>query len=183
MEKLNLDSAVLLGVSMGGVIVQKFAVEHPDRAAAIILADTFGELATLGEKLAGLVQVWGFKLFQYLPGELAAKVVAASYEQYGSEVYGYFREVTAEADFDQLVLARKALNRIAIIDELRQVNIPALVLVGDTASIMLEPARKLSEALPNASFQIIEGALDPSNMTGAEQFDEAVAAFLSRLSE
>src|SRR5918994_3451814 len=41
MDKLDIEDAVIFGVSMGGTIAQKIALEHPERVKALILAVTF----------------------------------------------------------------------------------------------------------------------------------------------
>jgi 2-succinyl-6-hydroxy-2,4-cyclohexadiene-1-carboxylate synthase len=48
-DALGLDRFDLLGHSMGGMVAQRFALEHPDRLASLVLMDTAS--APLGERM------------------------------------------------------------------------------------------------------------------------------------
>jgi pimeloyl-ACP methyl ester carboxylesterase len=176
MYQLGLETANILGVSMGGVIAQKFAVEYPEKVNKLILSDTFAEIKSFTEKLAAYSQVIGFTLFRILPKKLRAKIVASAYKDYSAEVYEYFKEVTKNADFGQLVLSRKAINKIDLLEELKQLNKSVLVMAGD--EILIKAGQKISSSLPNSKLKIIEGSSDPSNMTKPEEFDKNVLQFL-----
>ena len=113
-----------------------------------------------------------------MPKKFAANIFASAYKDYSDEVYEYFKEVTSKVDFKQLVKARKAINKIDILNDLNKVSVPVLVMAGDKADIMIEPAKKIVNNLENAEFKIIKGALDPSNMTKPETFDKHVLEFI-----
>jgi len=52
LDALDIESAVLCVLSMGGCIAQVSATRHPDRVAGLVLADTFGpELLSRSEWL------------------------------------------------------------------------------------------------------------------------------------
>ncbi|MFO7815129.1 MAG: alpha/beta hydrolase, partial [Halanaerobiales bacterium] len=174
--QLGLESTNILGVSMGGVIAQKFAVEYPEKVDKIILSDTFAEINSFTEKLAAYSQVIGFTLFRIFPKQLRAKIVASAYKDYSTDVYEYFKKVTKEADFRQLVLSRKAINKVDLLKELEKIKKPVLVMAGD--KILIKPAKKIASSLPNSRLKIIEGSSDPSNMTKPAEFDKNVLEFL-----
>jgi pimeloyl-ACP methyl ester carboxylesterase len=54
MDVVGLESAIVVGHSMGSVIAQRFAVDHPDRAVGIVLAGTFWSLRAN----AGVAELW-----------------------------------------------------------------------------------------------------------------------------
>src|SRR6056297_1097778 len=76
---LNVNKAIVIGVSMGGVIAQQFVVDYIDKVKKIIIVDSFGELNSIKEKLIGKMQVFGFKLFKYLPRKIGAYLFASAY--------------------------------------------------------------------------------------------------------
>ena len=55
-ESLELDSFHLLGISMGGAIVQEMALKAPERVRSLTLAVTFASGGAWGRKLG---EVWG----------------------------------------------------------------------------------------------------------------------------
>ena len=177
-DRLGIKKSIFVGVSMGGVIVQKFATNYPHRVEKIVIADSFGELKTPLEKSIGLAQVVGFKLFNYLPRKMAANLLASTYKGLSKEAEEYFKNISAYADFNQLVLARKAINKIDILSELRNIDIPSLIIVGNKVELMVKVNRKISASLKESSFKIINGSLDPSNLVAPEEFNQEVLVFL-----
>ena len=178
MDELDLKTANILGVSMGGIIAQKFAVEYPTRVKKLILSDTFPEIVSLAEKAVSIGQVLALKLFNILPNKVGASFYAAAYKDYAEEVANYFKEVTLQADFNQLVIARRAINKVDLLDELVKIDSPTLIMAGD--KILIEPAKKMKSKIEQAKLQIIEGSTDPSNLTKPALFDKYVLDFLNR---
>ena len=120
LKNFNIDKAVVIGVSMGGVIAQKFVVDYPEKVDKIIIVDSFGELSSLKEKLIGKFQLFGFKVFNYLPKKIGANLFASAYKGVSDIAEKYFREKSLNIDYNQLVLARKAINNIDIINDLKK---------------------------------------------------------------
>jgi pimeloyl-ACP methyl ester carboxylesterase len=97
-----------------------------------------------------------------------------------ARAHRYFDEAFQRMDPDQTAKARAAINRVAILDRLEDVEAPALVLVGDEfGRFALKMARKTADALPNARLEVLEGGADPSNLTVPARFNQAVLAFLA----
>ncbi len=176
MDHLGINRASLAGVSMGGVIVQRFACDFPDRAEKLIIADSFSEVASLSDKLRGWSQWLTIKL---APG-LLVKSLGSVYGEPGQErALNYFRESYAEIDKEQLLRARAALNRFDITDRLSEVEAPALVLVGNGfGDAAIGWARKTADLLRNSRLEVLEGGKDPSNLVVPEAFDQKVLSFL-----
>ncbi|VEP17646.1 conserved hypothetical protein [Hyella patelloides LEGE 07179] len=178
----NLEKCTLIGVSMGGVIAQSFLVNHLDRIEKIVIADSFGELRTPKEKLLGFSQVIGFNLFKLLGKKMLAKGMSFTYTApYAQAAKDYFGQVSLNVDFNQMILARKAINRIDVLGHLKDVTIPALVIVGaDFGQSFIDINRKIANALPNSEFVILENSCDPSNLVNPIEFDRQVLDFLTR---
>ena len=181
LDHLKIDRAHLIGMSMGGVIVQQFASDFPKRVDRLVICDSFSEVRTLLEKIGGwsnwlTLKVWP-SLFTYALKRAYGKPHMARARR-------YFDEAFRRMDPKQTAKARAAINHIDLLDRLEAVEAPALVLVGDQfGAFALGMARKTAAALPNAEFRVLEGGADPSNLTVPAQFDRAVLAFLTRESE
>ena len=175
---LNLETCTVIGVSMGGVIAQSFVAEHPRCVTNLIIADSFGELRTPTEKLLGLSQIIGFSLFKLLGKHWLAKVMDHTYRA-DKAARDYFCQVCLHSDLDQLILARKAINRIDGLQSLNNVTVPALVMVGaNLGESFVRINQKIADALPNATFVILEKSMDPSNLVNPTEFDTQVLKFL-----
>lgn len=177
LDHLEIEKATVAGVSMGGVIAQSFAVHYPERTARLIVCDSFCELSSFGDKLKGFFALAGLYPFKLFGKEALAKAVGSAYAD--PEVKAYFTEVTRRTDLDQIILARKAINKVDFFSELRSLDLPALVLVGTNfGESFVAMSRKIAEAIPGARFHALENAGDPSNMVNTEAFDREVVKFL-----
>ena len=165
---------------MGGVIAQAFVAEHPQHVTHLIVADSFGELRTPTEKLLGLSQIIGFSLFKLLGKQWLVKVMDHTYRAaYTQAARDYFCQVCLRSDLNQLILSRKAINRIDGLERLKNVTVPALVMVGENlGESFIRINQKIADALPNATFVILEKSMDPSNLVNPTDFDTQVLKFL-----
>ncbi len=180
LQENNVTKVTLIGASMGGVIAQSFVVEYPDFVEKLIICDSFGELKSFQEKMLGISQVFGFHLFKLLGHKMLARGMRSTYKaEYAQAARDYFAQTSLDVDFNQLILARKAINQIDVLMELQKVNIPALIVAGaDFGESFIEINRKIANALPNANFVILEKSMDPSNLVNPTKFNEQVLLFL-----
>jgi 3-oxoadipate enol-lactonase len=179
MDHLGIDKCNILGVSMGGVIAMEFACQHPTRVRRLIVSDSFGKLGSAFEKIVGWGQVVGFNLFHYLPSSWAARLVSSTYKRLTPDAETYFREVTQQADFRQLVLARKAINKVDVLPRLAALELPSLVIVGNKVKFMVGINRKIASSLKGSEFHVISGAMDPSNLVASREFNRIILGFLN----
>ncbi len=181
LRQKNVTRCILIGVSMGGVIAQSFAMNHPENVSRLVLSDTFGELKTAQEKILGKAQVAGFWVYKILGRKMLAKGMAATYKApFAATARDYFRKASLEVDLGQLILARKAINKIAAIRKIDGDRIPTLVLVGDRfGKFFIDINRKIAEGINGARFVVLPRAMDPSNLVNPTDFNRAVLTFLA----
>ncbi|MDJ0702438.1 MAG: alpha/beta hydrolase [Leptolyngbyaceae cyanobacterium MO_188.B28] len=178
----EVENCTLIGASMGGVIAQSFVVEYPHVVEKLIISDSFGELYTFKEKLLGVSQIIGFSLAKILGKQFLAKGVCSIYQaSYAQAAQDYFRQVSLKVDLNQMIRVRRAINRIDVLEQLQDIVIPALVIVGaDLGQSFITINQKIADALPNAEFVILERAMDPSNLVNPVEFDQQVFRFFNR---
>ena len=177
LDHLSLDTVTVIGVSMGGVIAQQFAVDFPERTGSLVLSDTFCELQSFGEKMRGAFSLIGLYPFYLLGKEALAKAVSSAHKT--EQVRMYFQKVTREARLPQIILSRKAINQVDLKAEIANLEVPTLVMTGiDFGEGFVAIGRKVAEAIPGAEFVSLEGACDPSNLVNPEVFDRNVLHFL-----
>ena len=176
----GLHQCILVGVSMGGVIAQSFVVNHADRVSRLILSDTFGELKTVQERMLGWSHLVGFHVYKCLGSKLLARGMASTYQApYAEQARTYFSEVSLNADFDQLILARKAINQADFIHKIDGKQIPTMVMVGDQfGKGFVEINRKIANGIQGAEFVVLEQSMDPSNLVASKAFNDHVLNFI-----
>jgi len=94
MDKLGVDKAHIIGLSMGGYIAQQFALDYPDKVKSLVLADTASEIGEVGQL--------GFKNWILYAEKLGMEAVFDSILTWGftdkelresEEQIGTFREI------------------------------------------------------------------------------------------
>lgn len=170
LEGLDLRDAVLVGHSMGGVAVQAFAIRFPevlrDRVAGIVLLSTLARaplgsqstrvkarIEQLTRRAPDTTWVWAAPNL----GLLAARIGFGRDPQ-PSHVE-LVRQMMLECTSDTRRDAPAVLVGLDLVDALRTVDVPALV-VGGTADVLTPPheSRRLAEAIPGARLHLVAGA-------------------------
>jgi pimeloyl-ACP methyl ester carboxylesterase len=178
-------SAVLAGLSFGGLASLHFTLRHPERVRGLLLVDSGPGFknpeaqagwADATDKSASFVEALGMAAFVERAGSTlvgsrselpAAKAAAAAIAAQDPTGVAYFaRRVAGAAP--------------PVIDELPSIDVPALVIVGENDLPYLRAADVMAAKLPRAEKLVIPGAGHIVNIEASEVFDAAAIDFLSR---
>lgn len=167
LDALKIDSAHVVGASMGGGIAQTIALEHPARVRSLTTM-----MFTTGDPSVGQVHPATMQaLFGGPPAKTREEVVARAVRNFaaiGSPAYPSDPAAVAETagiaydrDHDEVGIARQAVATVASGDRtrrLRALDVPALVLHG-LADTMVDPSggRATAAAIPGSELVLIEG--------------------------
>jgi len=176
-QQMGVTKVSLIGMSLGGLIAQQFALDFPDKVDRLVIADSFSAILSLTAKTVAWVAAIGLRMF---PRSLLAKSFGAAYKgEDKSHVRKYFEEVTAKADLGQLRLARDEVNRFNVVACLGEIRAPALVLVGDlNPQWFISMAKTTADGISGSQFKLLQGGMDPSNLVVSEVFDKEILTFL-----
>lgn len=181
------EPAVLAGLSFGGLVSLHFTVRSPDRVRALVLANSgpgfknpkaAQDWRERSERTADLIERTGCQAFvegkaaptligrdPALPAARAAAGAIAG--QAPGPLAEFGRRVSALAP--------------SVIDELPDIDVPALVLVGEEDRHYLRAAEVMASKLPRARHELLPGAAHIANIEQADAFDAALRGFLSEL--
>jgi pimeloyl-ACP methyl ester carboxylesterase len=166
MDHLGVESAHLVGASMGGMIVQTAAIERPERVRSIASI-----MSTTGSRRVGHPS---YKTFALLLGnpprerEAAIERVVKTFKLIGSPGYPFDEERVREIaglSFDrghsEAGIARQLHAITASGDRtpaLRKLDVPALVIHGKR-DLLVNPSggRATARAIPGARLKMVEG--------------------------
>jgi pimeloyl-ACP methyl ester carboxylesterase len=161
----GIDRAHVLGVSMGGMIVQTLAIEHPER-----LLSMTSVMSTTGEPDVGQAAPEAFALLTAPPAADREAYVAshiAGLRLWGSPEFADEARWRADAEvaFDRAFRPAGTARQFLAIraggsraEALPKVAVPTLVIHGDKDTLIdASGGRRTAELIPGARFELIEG--------------------------
>jgi pimeloyl-ACP methyl ester carboxylesterase len=184
LNKLGIKKAHILGISMGGMIAQAFAINYPKMVRSLILSDTIPR----GPKELSLLTVWK-ELIKTIPRELSLKETL---------VWTFTRETLENKAFVEMTLEQlakypyiqppeafirqcNAMEKFDVTERLKEIKAPTLVLVGGRDILTpLWDAEEIASRIPKAELKIIPGGGHALNIEKAKEFNEAVLEFLEK---
>ncbi|MGH0036033.1 MAG: alpha/beta fold hydrolase [Myxococcota bacterium] len=176
--------AVLGGLSFGGLCSLHFTLRHRERVRALVLVDSgpgFKNPEALAgwtaqvERTARFLEERGFRAF--VDGRAGATCVGREPDLPAARAAGdaiAAQDAAAVAAFGRRVAGPAP----PVIDALPDIDVPALVLVGEEDRPYLRAADVMAAKLPRAEKVVIPGAGHIVNIEAAERFDAEVVRFL-----
>lgn len=176
LDHLGMDRLALAGVSVGGLIGQRFALRYPDRLVALILCDTAPKV--------GDAAVWNGRI-DAVRRDGMASIAEAVMVRWFTETFR--RDRADELAGWQTMFERMpvqgyagtcaALRDADLRDAIGAIAVPTLVVVGDQdLSTPVELVRDAADRIPGARFEVIAAS---GHIPSIEQ-PQALAALMTR---
>jgi pimeloyl-ACP methyl ester carboxylesterase len=192
MDHLGIESANVVGISMGGMIGQTLAIEHRERVRSLVSMHS-----TTGSRRVGTPTLKVFALMlAEAPRHRDAFVerIAKTYELIGSPAYARDEERlkrVAEASWDRGHSPRGVLRQMHAITAsgdrtaaLRRLDLPVTVIHGDRDTLIRPSGgRATARAIPGARLRIFEGLGHDLPRELWPVFAEEIAATAARAGE
>lgn len=185
LDHLQIEQAVMAGMSMGGYILLDLLDRYPDRCSAACFVvtrsgadDEAGKarrqaLARDTQTLGPQVVADAFARILFAPGTEEASPSLAQ------EVYGWMAATPTVGLVSGLLAMRERKDYTPI---LRSVQVPSLVIGAEQdQAIPPENSRLLAEALPDATLCLIPNAGHMVNLEQPDAFNSCLLKFLERV--
>ena len=193
LDAMGWATAVALGHSMGGMVLQTAAVAAPERFEAIVLMDTSHRALRADDALVDLA-------IGIARAECMAAVMAAQdalddgesplgteagrrleeerpgYKEFGQRKMLASSPAMYAAMMQRITDSTSDLDRL---DDLRSLTVPALVMVGDGDRPFLKPSQRMAEAIPGATLAVIPDAGHSPQFESPEHWWKALTTFLA----
>ncbi len=178
LEELSLENAIIVGMSLGGVVAQQFAYDYPKKVNKLIICDSFCNTNTLFRKCNGWLQ-W---VMLKISPNIISKTLYLAYKGKEKEMaLNYLKDSIRKMNTKQVIQEREALNKIDFRDKISKIQLPTLVLVGsDFGKFAIKMAKEIATHIQNSEFFIIEGGCDPSNLTATNKFNDKILDFIRK---
>src|SRR5271157_442235 len=189
LDGLAIDQAHAVGLSMGGFTALHLVLRHPERVRSAVVA---GAGYGAQPDRADAFRAESVLTAAAFAAEGAAKV-AERYAIGPTRVQFQNKNPRGWAEFAEALAGHSSLGSAltmrgvqaarpslyALTDELAQVRVPVLVLVGDEDEGCLEPALMLKRTIPTAGLAVLPRTGHTANLEEPDVFNRAVDAFLS----
>lgn len=185
LDKLSIDKAVFVGLSMGGYILFTLYFHYPDRVKALILADTRATSDTpeVREGRFKMAQVAYRRGLGPIADAMILKLLAPETIDQQVDLVDRLRKIItgntlAGVAGDLMAMSERADSS----RHLSKIKCPTLIMVGDQ-DVATPPSevKALADQINGSRFELIPNAGHLSNLENPEAFNRAVKQFLTSL--
>ena len=180
---LGIDRITFVGLSIGGMIAQHFALLYPDRLQAVVLCSTGCQFDDQGRKIfeerIARVESEGIETqIDAAVGRWFSEEFVRSAPATIAWVKNIFRKTTAAG----FISCCRAIQKLNTLDRLSQITVPALLLPGERdQAFPPNVSRMMQERMRTAELAVLPGARHVGNVESAHAFNEILNKFLSRV--
>ncbi len=184
---LGLEGVHLLGHSMGGMVVLRYALAHHGELASLMLMDTSSAPLTMREGMREIfksaIEKQGVQgLINLMRNAPMPREVKNGIDFLGEDEHWHrIEEKLGQMDmiaYKALAMELGMANDITA--SLASISCPTTVLVGEADEAFVEPSRVMADMVPNGELHIISGASHCPQYENAGQWKAVIEAHLSR---
>jgi pimeloyl-ACP methyl ester carboxylesterase len=159
----------------------QFALRHPERLAALVVVDAFGELRAR-RPMEGLLLLGSYlTLGMYSMPRPVLKGMAGLFFRRWPTAHAAIPDLVDGFRPTEAVLQSIAMCRIDAVRRADRIACPTLGIVGGWSKTAITLMERALGPIPGARLEVIPGAIDPSNLCQPEAFNRLLGAFLAEL--
>ena len=178
LDDLRIEKSVLFGHSLGSMIVQQMALDHPGRFERLVL---YGAAST--GRLPGRFETFDATIERFRKTGIAAgsEPIIASWfvDGRGHPAFPMYRRMADKASLEGAIAALRAVEQWQVTERLGEIAVPALVIGGDRdRSTDASEQLRLWRGLPQGQLCILPGCAHAAHLERPELFWSVLSRFL-----
>lgn len=158
LDHLNIKNAVVVGLSIGGMIAQGLAAERPDLVKAMVLMDTGAKIGTPGmweERVAALRDIG----LVGMADAVLERWVSKSFREEKPEELALWRSMLTRTTTQGYAGCALAIAETDLRDSTARLTLPTMAIAGsEDGATPPDLVRETAALIDGASFHIIRGA-------------------------
>ncbi len=191
LDHLKIDKAHVVGLSMGGFATLHFGFRHPARARSLTVAgcgygaerDQRDRFRAEVQAVAGFIRDNGMAAFAE---KYAYGPTRVQFENKDPRGFAEFKRLLAEHDAQgavntQLGVQGQRPSLYDLIEDMRRLTVPTLVLTGDEDWPCLIPGVLMKREIPSAALSVMPNCGHGINTEDPDEFNRIVDAFLAQV--
>jgi 3-oxoadipate enol-lactonase len=158
LDYLQIENAALVGLSVGGMIAQRIAVKAPARVRALVLCDTAVKIGT-PDSWAERIAAIGKSGIEGIADGVIQHWFTPSFRDERRDEWAGWRNMLVRNPTQGYIGTCAAVHDADLTEDATHIAVPTLCMVGDQdGSTPPDLVRRTADLIPNARFEIIEGA-------------------------
>ena len=191
LDHLGIDKAHVVGLSMGGFATLHFGFRHASRARSLVVAgcgygaepDQRARFRAEAEAIADFIATQGITVFAE---KYAYGPTRVQFENKDPRGFAEFKAQLAEhsalgARNTQLGVQRERPSLYELVDQMKALTVPTLVLTGDEDWPCLAPGILLKQHISTAALAVMPNCGHAINIEDPDEFNRLVSAFLAQV--
>lgn len=188
LDALKIDKAHIVGLSMGGFATLHFGFRHPKRAKSLVVAGVgYGAEKDQQGKFRGEVEAVAQALREQGMAKFAEKYAygptRVQFENKDPRGFAEFKQQLGEHSAlgsanTQLGVQGQRPSLYDLVEDMRKLTIPTLVLTGDEDWPCLAPSLLMKREIPSAALSVMPNCGHTINIEDPDQFNRLVGDFI-----
>jgi pimeloyl-ACP methyl ester carboxylesterase len=188
MDHLKIDKAHVVGLSMGGFASLHFGFRHPQRAYSLVVAgvgygaekDQQGKFKSEVEVVAKSLLTEGMPAFAE---KYAYGPTRVQFENKDPRGFAQFKKELGEHSAlgsanTQIGCQGQRPSLYDLVDKMRAINVPTLILTGDEDWPCLAPSVMMKREIPTAALAVMPNCGHTVNLEDPDLFNQIVGDFI-----
>jgi len=179
LDRLKIESAHVVGLSLGGAVALMLAVDAPQRVRSLVAVNTFARLrGARGALRRGMDRMWLAATGRM--DELGRRVAAGLFPREGQEQLRALAGARLAGNPPlTYVKLMAAIGRFDLRSRLGEIHAPTLVVAGEQdTTVSLDCKLELAAGIPGARFERIANSGHATPLDSAERFNRVLLEFL-----
>ena len=182
LDALGIEQVHYVGMSLGGMVGQAFAIRYPQRLLSLSLCDTAAKTNR---------EVWEARIKQVEVAGIAPMIEPSivrwftkPFRDANPALMDNIREMIKRVSHAGYLGGAGVVMEMNHVDKLDKISTPTLIIVGrQDSSTPVAASEEMHQHIAGAQLHIIEAAAHLPNIEQPEEFNRLLKQFLSRLDE
>jgi 3-oxoadipate enol-lactonase len=183
LDNLQISRATFVGLSVGGMIGQVFALQYPEKLSGLVLCSTGSRTeqqakATIEDRI-NQVRAEGLK--NQVQSTLA-RWFSPSFVEQAPVTMSWVSDLILATSVEGYIGCGRAIQALDITEALSEIRVKTLLIPGEHDLAFPEKlSREIQKKIANSDLRLLRGAAHLGNVEQAHLFNEVLLDFLDRI--